>query len=191
MKPKPYKRVSAYLLHPLVFFLAVVLVSEEWLWDTLKAQLHRFSGLPLVAALESRIKRLSPIPSLLLMVLPGVVLIPFKAAALYWMAHHHPVLGICALIMAKVTGTAVAAYVFDLVRTNARKLHWFDTFYVAVIGTLTRAKQWLQLQPAYQRMQTLLHKWRAVLLTVPKHRFWLVRKFLAAKALAKRPRDHR
>ena len=137
------------LLHPIVFVLAALLVFEEWLWDALQAGLRRLGALALFRAVDRGLRRLGPWSSLVVLLFPALVLFPFKIAALWALANGHSVLGIGVLVAAKLTGTALAAYLFDIVRDRARELPWFDRLYVAILSQLARAKTWLRAQPAY------------------------------------------
>ncbi len=187
-RKKLTKRILNYFFHPLVFAVALFIVFEEWLWDTLKALFRRLSRLPPVAVMESYLKRLNPSISLLVLLLPGIVLIPFKIAALYLVSHHRPFLGILVLLAAKLMGTAVAAYVFDLVRSNARKLSWFNTLYLRVIGILTSAKTWLHRQPTYVWMHKVMANLKAKMQVKITRKSWILRKLQAAKILAQHPK---
>lgn len=137
------------LLHPIIFVLAGLLVFEEWLWDALKAQFRKLGSLALFRAIERGLRQLGPWSSLLVLLFPALILFPFKLAALWALTNGHSILGLGVLICAKLTGTGVAAYLFDIVRDNARQLAWFDRVYVAVTALLARAKAWLKAQPAY------------------------------------------
>ena len=187
-RKKLTKRILNYFFHPLVFAVALFIVFEEWLWDTLKALFRRLGRLPPVAAIEAHLKTLNPSISLLVLLLPGIALIPFKIAALYLMSHHRPFSGFLVLIAAKLMGTAVAAYVFDLVRSNARKLSWFNTLYLRVINILTYAKIWLHHQPTYVRMHKVMAQLKARLQVKVTRKSWILRKLQAAKFLAQHPR---
>lgn len=146
------------ILHPVVFVLAVLLVFEEWLWDRLKAGFRHLAALPPMQALDRRLRRLGPWASLGVLLFPALVLLPFKLAALWALGNGHPMLGVGVLVCAKLTGTGVAAYLFDVVRDSARTLPWFDRLYLAVISLLARAKAWLKAQPAYRSAARALHR---------------------------------
>lgn len=184
------KRLLTWLLKPVVGLLAVALVCEEWLWDTLKAQLHRLSRLPSVHALELWLGALPPWASLLVLALPAVALLPFKLVALWALAHGHAMWGILTLVAAKLTGTALAAYLFDLVRPNARKLAWFNALYNAVLALLARAKAWLLGQAIYvwvrAHVAAVRASWQALRLSQASRRsVWRRRVSLARLRLAK------
>lgn len=148
------------LLHPVVFALAVLLVAEEWLWDALKAGFRRLADHALMRAFERRLRRLGPWPSLAVLLLPALLLFPVKLVAVCALAKGQAMLGFGVLACAKVVGTAVAAYLFDIVRDSARQLAWFDRLYVAVISLLARSKSWLRAQPAYRAAARAVHHGR-------------------------------
>ncbi|MEI6714322.1 MAG: hypothetical protein WCO60_11255 [Verrucomicrobiota bacterium] len=178
------KTFIRHILDPLVFIVAVILVFEEWLWDTLKIRLQRLSRLPAVAAFELQIRKLPPWAALLVLILPGIILIPFKVAAIYLIAHHRPFFGLFTLLIAKLTGTALAAYLFDLVRNNARRLSWFNVVYLRIIALLDSAKIWLHRHPTYSWIQTLKARLKYSLQQHQKQQPWILRKLQTAKIRA-------
>ena len=178
------------VLHPLIFVAALFIVFQEWLWDHLKALARHLSRLPAVAAMERRLRRLGPWPSLAVLLLPAILLFPCKLAAIWAMSHHHPLLGLAVLVSAKLIGTTVAAYLFDIVRDSARQLPWFDRFHLATLRFFVRARTWLVAQPAYAAARAAVAQARvrlaatvasALARLAPRSR--LARKVLAAKVL--------
>ena len=147
----------------MVAALALVLVFEEWLWEHLKAFMRRLADRPWVHRMEAYLRKIPPWASLLVLLLPGAVLLPFKAAGLWAIAQGYPLLGLLIFILAKISGTALAAYLFDLVRDNARKLAWFDWLYQWINGWLARARAWLAAQPAYVAVRAWARRVKAAL----------------------------
>lgn len=145
----------------LITLLALLLLLEEWLWDHLKRAVQRLTAGPAMRALEDRLRALPPWASLLVLLSPALLLTPFKLAALWAFAHGHAGLGVLVFVAAKLTGTALAAYLFDLVRESARRLAWFDRFYRWVMDGLARAHAWVQAQPAYQHARIQVQRLRA------------------------------
>jgi hypothetical protein len=135
----------------LLFAAAVVLLAEEWLWDTLRRGMQALSALAAVRAFERWLQRLAPRPALAMLVTPALVLVPFKFAGMWTLAHGHWLLGCAVVIAAKVVGMALAAFVFANVKDSARRLVWFDRLYRAVMSALAWARSWLHAQPAYRR----------------------------------------
>jgi hypothetical protein len=162
----PLSRHAKAWLKPLIALVALVLVFEEWLWAQLRDGVHRLSHWPAVRRFEGALKRLSPWASLAVLLTPMVVLLPFKVGALWLLGHGHVLWGVLTLITAKLTGTAVAAYLFDLVRNQARQLRWFDRLYCRVESLLARAHAWLHRQPLYtearDRVRLLGIRWHAI-----------------------------
>jgi hypothetical protein len=114
---------------------------------------QRLVDQPWVHRLEAYLRALPPWASLLVLVAPGFVILPFKVAGLWAMAHGYPFLGVVIFVLAKLAGTAVAAYLFDLVRDSARSMPWFNSVYLWVTGLLRRAHAWLEAHPAYQQVR--------------------------------------
>lgn len=174
-------------LHPAIFAIAVAIVLEECLWDGLKRGMRRLSALPVVAAAEERLRMLGPWASLGVLVLPATILFPCKLAAVWALAHHRPMLGLTVLVAAKIAGTSVAAYLFDIVRDSARQLAWFDRCYSSAIRALERTRTWLAGQPAYRAARAAAAAVRArsarLLRRLAAHSR-LRRKLHAAKVLA-------
>jgi hypothetical protein len=142
-------RLQRAMLKPLVAVVALVLVFEEWLWDALKARLQRWGRWLGLQNIERYLRNLGPWSSLAVMALPAVSLFPFKLAALWALSRGHVALGVAVLVMAKLVGTALAAYLFDMVRDHARELPWFDALYTTVMCWLQRAHAWLNAQPGF------------------------------------------
>ena len=149
--------------------------------------MRRLSALPLMAAAEKRLRKLGPWASLGVLVLPATILFPCKLAAVWALSHHRPMLGLTVLVAAKIAGTSVAAYLFDIVRDSARQLVWFDRCYSMAIHALELTRSWLAGQPTYQAARAAVAAMRsrsARLLRRLAGRSRLRRKLHAAKVLA-------
>ncbi len=134
----------------LFFFLfAALLLFEEWGWEPLAAFFARLARLPLWAALERRIARLSPRSALLVFGLPVLTLLPVKLLALYLFGKGQTVLGLVLLLSAKIGGTAIMARLFQLTQPALMKLGWFAWCYPrwkawkdAVLAEVRRSSVW-------------------------------------------------
>ena len=120
------KIIRSLLLAPLV----LVLLFEEWGWTPLARAFARLGKLPLWARLEQRIRRLPPWAALLAFGVPVITLIPIKFLALYVFSQGHMATGLTLVIAAKVTGTALAARLFQLTEPALMRLAWFARLYV-------------------------------------------------------------
>jgi hypothetical protein len=118
--------------------LAGLFLFEAWLWDFLGAALATLvAALPIAqvrAAFENFVRSLSPWASVPIFVIPVLLLLPLKFAALYFLAHHHLVLGVASFVAAKLIGFATGAYLFELCRPKLLRIALFQILY----ATLTR-----------------------------------------------------
>jgi hypothetical protein len=128
---------------------------------------QRLRVLPGVIAFENGMRKLPPWASLAAMLVPLGVLFPFKLLALWALGHGHFILGVVTYVAAKLVGMSLVAYIFDLVRDNARRIHWFDVVYSFIMKVLNQARAWLKSRPAYiaakayvERVRTAFRAWR-------------------------------
>ena len=117
-------------LRYLVFgVLGLILLFEEWGWEPLAAVFARLARLPMWARLEAWIARLPPWAALLAFGLPFLALLPFKLLALFLFAHRQVAAGLVVLLSAKVAGTALLAWLFNLLQPALMRLAWFARWY--------------------------------------------------------------
>jgi len=173
-------------LHAILLAAALLLLAEEWLWQHLKTLAFGLRQYRTVRRFEARMRQLPPSAAIVVLAAPAAVIFPFKLVAVWAMVHGHPVLGLATLIAAKVTGTAAAAYLFDLVKDSARRLGWFDAMCRRITGLLMACRVWVHEQPAYVAAVALAAAARSA-----ARRFLLMdakaaRKFRAAKTVSRR-----
>ena len=114
----------------LLALVVLALLFEEWGWEPLARAFARLRKLPLWAKLEDLITRLPPWAALLAFGVPVITLIPIKFLALYLFSQGHMTTGLTLVIAAKVTGTALAARLFQLTEPALMRLAWFARLYV-------------------------------------------------------------
>ena len=132
---KPHNRFLSFFLVPLG---VTVMLVEEYLWRGLKAVMAQFGRLPVVARIEAHITTLSPGWAAVVFLVPGMVLFPFKLAALWAMANGHLLWGLVVLLAAKLTATALFARLYTLCKPALMTVPWF----VRLHDMMTRAKAW-------------------------------------------------
>ena len=125
MRPFIKKIFRNILLAPIV----LALLFEEWGWEPLARGFARLRQLPLWAKLEDLITRLPPWAALLAFGVPVITLIPVKLLALYLFSQGNMATGLTLVIAAKVTGTALAARLFQLTEPALMRLAWFARLY--------------------------------------------------------------
>jgi hypothetical protein len=105
--------------------IALFLIFQEWGWRPLAEQLAKLARWPVWFRLQERIKRLPPYAALAIFLLPSILLLPAKLGALWLIAHGKRLLGVLVIIAAKVVGTAIVAWLFNLVQPQLMQLPWF------------------------------------------------------------------
>jgi hypothetical protein len=121
--------MKALLRRVLVVLAALLLLFEEWGWEPLAALVARLAKLPFFSWLERRIRALPPYAALSSFAVPALMLLPVKIGALFLVARGYGVLGVAILLVAKVAGTAILAWLFDLTRPTLMQLGWFARTY--------------------------------------------------------------
>jgi len=124
------------------FMLAVLFLFEAWLWRTLEPIVERIVAALPFAALKRRltdvIAHLPPYATFAVFAIPGVLLLPFKFAALWLLARGQFVLGGAVFVAAKIVGTGAAAFLFHVCEPKLMTIPWFARLYREVL----RAKAW-------------------------------------------------
>jgi hypothetical protein len=123
------KMLIAALKQAAAVLFALLILFEEWGWEPLQRLMTRIARLPVLRHLESVIARLPPWAALLALVLPLLVFVPAKFAAVWLIGSGRPGRGVAALIATKVIGTAVIARIFALTRPALLTLRWFAALY--------------------------------------------------------------
>jgi hypothetical protein len=104
---------------------ALVILFEEWGWETLQAALARLGRWPPLAWLEQRIARLPSYAALALLAVPALAILPIKLAAVWIITRGHALTGLLVIVVAKLVGTAVLARLFALTRPALMRIAWF------------------------------------------------------------------
>src|SRR5262249_10135766 len=135
---KTTKLLKRLLAAPFVLIAAVIILIEDWLWDDLQRLAAAIGRLALPRQIESFLARLPPYPALALFGAPALLLLPVKLAALYFLAHGHPALGLITVIAAKVVGTALVARIYTLTCHNLLRIGWFARLHERYTGFRAR-----------------------------------------------------
>jgi hypothetical protein len=108
---------------------ALLLLFEEWGWEPLQRLMARIGRLPVLRQIEALIARLPPWAALVALALPSLLLVPAKLGALWLIASGQKMLGVLAIIFAKLIGTALVARLFALTRPALMQVAWFAALY--------------------------------------------------------------
>lgn len=151
------------LLRPFWFFLALVFLIEAWLWDHLEPIVARVVAfIPLREFkywLSQRVESLSPAMTLFVFIVPVIPLFPLKLAGLWFLAHQYWFSAVAVIIVGKLLGVGVSAFIFDVTRPKLLQMDWFRRFYEFILDIRRRASDLVA--PARRRIRT----WITVLKT--------------------------
>ena len=131
------------LLKPLWVLLAVIFLIEAWLWDHLEPIVERVvARIPLRAFkhwLAEKIDTLSPAMTLIVFAVPVIPLFPLKLFGLWLLTHEYWVSAIAMMVVAKLLGVGVTAFIFDVTRPKLLKMQWFKRLYELVLTLRAKA----------------------------------------------------
>ena len=123
--------------------LALLFLLEAWLWAQLAPVVAVLVALIPLQGLKARtaaaIEALPPAATLVVFLVPVAILLPIKIAALWLLHGGHWLAGIGVLILAKLAGLGVTAFVFEITRPKLMQLAWFARLYAWVMRGLAWA----------------------------------------------------
>jgi hypothetical protein len=105
--------------------IALLILFEEWGWEPLRRVFALLARLPVIRQFEALLKRLPPRWALVVLVLPSLLILPIKLLAVWLVAQGRVTLGIAVIIAAKLIGTALLAWLFQLIQPALMQLPWF------------------------------------------------------------------
>ena len=148
-------RLARWLRRVAGLCLALLILFEEWGWEPLSRLVASLFRLPLLSWVERRISELPPYGALVVFALPWLLLLPVKLLALGLIAAGQSLLGVVAIVVAKLVGTATVARLFTLTRPALMRLAWFAAGY-------TRWRTWKEGLLAQVRASEAWDRGRAV-----------------------------
>jgi hypothetical protein len=142
--------------------LALLILFEEWGWETLQRWLAVVGGWPGFRHIERWIRRLSPPAALVLFGVPVLALLPLKLLALWLIAHGHAVLGLGVILAAKVAGTALVAHLYSLTQPTLMRMAWFARWHARWIAWKTPLLARVRASAPWRAMHALRARLRRV-----------------------------
>ncbi|MBI3703709.1 MAG: hypothetical protein HY244_07670 [Rhizobiales bacterium] len=146
------------VLRPLWVVLALVFLLEAWLWDHLEPIVARIVNVIPWGKLKQKfaglIEHLPPWATLFVFVIPFLVLLPLKLLDVYLLAKRQWLAAIVVLIVAKLLGLGLTAFVFDVTRDKLLQMAWFRRMY----DWFMWARQWAHdiTEPVRERVRQLI-----------------------------------
>ena len=148
--------------------IALVILFEEWGWEPLQRALGWIARLPPLAWIERHIAALPPYAALAVFILPTLLLLPVKLAALWLIGIGQAGLGLAVIVLAKLVGTALLARLFKLTQPALMQLAWFASAYArwtawkdSVLAMVRASWAWRVGRVIKRRVAMRLARWRA------------------------------
>ena len=121
------------VLKPLWIVLALVFLFEAWLWERLRPVVAAAVNVVAWDRLRARLARLvswlPPWAVLIVFVIPFLVLLPLKFLEVYFLVHRQWIAAIFVLVLAKLLGLGVTAFIFDVTKPKLLQMAWFRWLY--------------------------------------------------------------
>jgi hypothetical protein len=159
----PWRALRAVLL----VLAALLLAFEEWGWRPLVAALGRIAHWPPIAWCEQRLRSASPRWALASFLAPTLLLFPFKLLALWLIHAGHAVLGLLAIVAAKLVGTALVGRIFVLTEPQlmqfaafARALGWWRDTKHRLHAWCTASPAWRACRAVSAGLRRMFRRWR-------------------------------
>jgi hypothetical protein len=131
------------VLKPLLILLALIFLIEAWLWEHLRPLIAAVVNVVAWDRLKRRLARLiewlPPWAVLIVFVVPFVVLLPLKFLEVYFLVHREWLGAIFVLVLAKLLGLGVTAFIFDVTRPKLLQMAWFHQLYELTLYWLDKA----------------------------------------------------
>jgi hypothetical protein len=176
------------LTRPLLILLAIVFLIEAWLWRHLEPLVEWLVARIPLRAVKARIagtvRKLPPAASLIVFAVPVVALFPFKLLGLWLLAHKHWIAASIVLVLAKLVGVAITAFVFEMTKPKLLKLGWFRWLYERVMAWLDWAHALVA--PIKRRIKRLLRIFRPKRAGRALRLLWRIRRRMRAEGAALR-----
>ena len=170
------------LARPFLILLAIVFLFEAWLWRHLEPIVEwivaRIPLRVLKARFAAAIERLPPPATLIVFVVPIVLLFPLKLLGLWLLARQHWFAAGLILVLGKLVGMGVTAFVFEVTRPKLLRMAWFRWFYELILAW----RDW-----AHRLVDPIKHRIKALLRMLGPKRagrmlrlFWRIRRRMRA-----------
>ncbi len=144
------RRILKKLLYPpMVVLAAAFMFLEEWVWDHIAAFMAWVAKARIFRWIEARLAKLPPYGAMAVFLVPGLMLLPVKIAALFLIAQGHAVMGLLTIVGAKLVGTAIVVRIFAVCRPALLTVGWFRRIYEWINRVKTRLYTAIKSMPAW------------------------------------------
>lgn len=134
---------------------ALLILFEEWGWEPLRRAFALLARLPVIRQVEALLKRLPPRWAFVVLLLPSLLILPIKLAAVWLVAEGRIVLGVSVVIAAKLVGTALLAWLFQLIQPALMQLPWFARLHARWTAWKTELLAWARASAAWRTARAI------------------------------------
>jgi len=174
------------LTRPLLILVAIAFLIEAWLWSHLQPVVAwvvaRIPFRAVKAWIAGTIRKLPPAATLVVFIVPMAMLFPFKLLGLWLLASQQWIAASIVLVLAKLVGVAVTAFVFEVTRPKLLKMAWFRWLYEHVLTWLDWAHDLVA--PIRRRFRRLVRLLRSEQSGRALRLLWRIRRRMRAAARA-------
>jgi hypothetical protein len=135
--------------------LAILILFEEWGWEPLRRAFALFARLPVIRHFEALLRKLPPRAAFVVLLLPSLLILPVKLAAVWLVAKGHALLGVLIIIAAKLFGTALLAWLFQLIQPALMQLPWFARFYARWTAWKAELLAWVRASSVWRTARAI------------------------------------
>lgn len=143
-------RVFILLKYLLTLLMFVVILVEEAFWSLFEAVSGYFARFKLVRKLEDFVAARSPAVCLALFLIPILLMLPFKIVGVWLIARGHPLDGLFVFLLAKATGTFLAARLLAITKNKLMTIRWFAYCFDKFIGWKEGVKNYIHATASYK-----------------------------------------
>ena len=156
-----------WLLAPLRWLvrlvLALLILFEEWGWEPLRRAFALLARLPVIRQLEALLRRLPPRWAFVVLLLPSLLILPIKLLAVWLIAMGRVTLGVGVIVAAKLGGTALLAWLFQLIQPALMQLAWFARLYARWTAWKAELLAWVRASAVWRAARAVkarVRRWR-------------------------------
>jgi hypothetical protein len=145
---------------PLAVLAALILAFEDWLWDPLTRLTSWLSRHPPVRWLAAGLAALPGPLALFAFALPALALLPLKIAALALIGSGHALAGAALFVVAKLVGTALLAWIWNLTQAKLLRIGWFAALHARFVAIKRALYGFVFGHPMVVLMRQKMRHWR-------------------------------
>lgn len=134
---------------------ALLILFEEWGWEPLRRAFALLARLPVIRQVEALLRRLPPRWAFVVLVLPSLLILPIKLLAVWLVARGKVALGVGVILAAKVGGTALLAWLFQLIQPALMQLPWFARFYARWTAWKAELLAWVRASAVWRTARAI------------------------------------